>query len=200
MIQRQPGPRAVERWATTLAREDARNVWVVPWLENLGRDITYAFRVIVHRPAFAAAMILVMGVGIGATTGVFGLLDRLVLQSLPGARARPSRLPEESRGTGFHRSRHECLDTSGFDQRIAGTEDRRGRRSTSVEESRSAATNRVGISRSSASSGMQSTRGSRSRRAPSPRNEPSHPGGRSRCRVSTRAQGFPRRTRPRVKG
>jgi hypothetical protein len=28
-------------------------------------------------------MILVMGVGIGATTGVFGLLDRLVLKGLP---------------------------------------------------------------------------------------------------------------------
>ena len=37
----------------------------------------------IHRPGFAAAMIIVMGLGIGATTAVFSLLDNLVLKSLP---------------------------------------------------------------------------------------------------------------------
>ena len=66
-----------------LAREDSRAVWIAPWLENLRRDIAYAFRVVVRQPGFAAAMILVMGLGIGAITGVFGLIDSLVLKSLP---------------------------------------------------------------------------------------------------------------------
>jgi predicted permease len=67
----------------TLAREDARAVWISPWLESVWRDVAYACRLIVHRPGFATAMILVMGLGIGATAGVFRLLDNLVLKSLP---------------------------------------------------------------------------------------------------------------------
>lgn len=67
----------------TLAREDARAVWVWPSLESVWQDVVYASRLIVHRPAFAAAMIVVMGLGIGATAGVFRLIDRLVLKTLP---------------------------------------------------------------------------------------------------------------------
>ena len=67
----------------TLAREDARGVWIWPWLESVWRDVAYACRLIVFRPGFAAAMIVVMGLGIGATAGVFRLLDTLVLKDLP---------------------------------------------------------------------------------------------------------------------
>ncbi len=67
----------------TLAREDARAVWIAPWLENTQRDIAYAFRMLVQRPGFTVAIAMVMGLGIGSTTGVFGLLDALVLESLP---------------------------------------------------------------------------------------------------------------------
>lgn len=67
----------------TLAREDARAVWIAPWLENLQRDIAHALRMLVQRPAFTFAIVLVMGLGIGSTTGVFALLDGLVLKNLP---------------------------------------------------------------------------------------------------------------------
>jgi len=66
-----------------LAREDARGVWVVPWLESVWQDGAYAVRIVRRSPAFAAAMIVVMALGIGATAGVFSLLDALVLKSLP---------------------------------------------------------------------------------------------------------------------
>ena len=66
-----------------LAREDARAAWVAPWLEGLWQDVVYAFRILRRFPAFAVAMILVMALGIGATTAVFGLLDALVLRGLP---------------------------------------------------------------------------------------------------------------------
>jgi predicted permease len=66
-----------------LAREDARDVWIMPWLQSVCQDGDYAVRIVRRSPAFAVAMILVMGVGIGATTGVFSLLDGLVLRSLP---------------------------------------------------------------------------------------------------------------------
>jgi putative ABC transport system permease protein len=67
----------------TLAREDARAVWVPPSIDSVLQDVRYALRMVLRAPGFAAAMIVVMGVGIGATTGVFGILDGLVLRSLP---------------------------------------------------------------------------------------------------------------------
>ena len=66
-----------------LAREDARGVWIVPWLQSVWQDGAYAVRTVRRSPAFAVAMIVVMGLGIGSTTGVFSLLDGLVLRSLP---------------------------------------------------------------------------------------------------------------------
>ena len=71
----------------TLARDDARAIWISPWVESVWRDVAYACRLIVYRPAFAVTMIAVMGLGIGATAGVFRLLDNLVLKSLPVPKA-----------------------------------------------------------------------------------------------------------------
>jgi predicted permease len=67
----------------TLALEDSRQVWLAPWIQSVGQDVGYAFRIIRRSPAFAVSMILVMALGIGATSGVFGLVDALVLRSLP---------------------------------------------------------------------------------------------------------------------
>jgi putative ABC transport system permease protein len=67
----------------TLAREDARAAWVAPWVDSVWQDIAYALRILRRAPGFAAAMIFVMALGIGATTGVFGLVDGVVLRSLP---------------------------------------------------------------------------------------------------------------------
>jgi putative ABC transport system permease protein len=68
---------------TTLAREDVRAMWITPWIDSVRQDVGYAFRVLRRAPAFAATMIAVMGLGIGATTGIFGLVDGIVLKSLP---------------------------------------------------------------------------------------------------------------------
>lgn len=67
----------------TRAREEARGVWIWPWLESVWQDATYALRVLRRAPAFGAAIVFVMSLGIGTTTGVFSLLDGLVLKSLP---------------------------------------------------------------------------------------------------------------------
>ncbi len=74
----------------TLAREDVRGIWLWPWLESVRQDVAYALRTVRRAPGFAAAIITVMALGIGATTGVFSLLDGLVLKSLPVHR--PERL------------------------------------------------------------------------------------------------------------
>ncbi|HET7219905.1 MAG TPA: ABC transporter permease [Vicinamibacterales bacterium] len=68
---------------TTLAREEARAMWVSRWLDGLRQDVAYAWRGLARAPGFAVAMIGVTALGIGASTSVFGLLDALVLRPLP---------------------------------------------------------------------------------------------------------------------
>ena len=67
----------------TLAREDARSVWIWPWLDSVRQDVGYALRGLHRNPGFAAAVILVTSLGIGTATSVFGLVDGLVLKPLP---------------------------------------------------------------------------------------------------------------------
>ena len=59
------------------------------WRSALARDVLYALRGILQRPAFAAVVILTLGLGLGATTAIFALLDAVVL--------RPLAYPNESR-------------------------------------------------------------------------------------------------------
>jgi len=54
-----------------------------PGIESFGQDIRYAIRTFAKNPGFAAAAILTLAIGIGANTAIFGLIDALVLRSLP---------------------------------------------------------------------------------------------------------------------
>ena len=74
----------------TLAREDARAQWIAPWLDSVWQDGMYALRGFRRAPAFTGAFVLVMALGVGATTAVFALVDGLVLRDLPVSR--PDRL------------------------------------------------------------------------------------------------------------
>lgn len=67
----------------TLAREDARGVWLAPWIESVAQDVSYGLRLLRKGPSFAGAMVTVIALGIGATTMIFALLDALVLKDLP---------------------------------------------------------------------------------------------------------------------
>ena len=73
-----------------LAREDARGVWIAPWLESIAQDLGHAVRSLRRQPVFAACAIAIVALGTGAATAVFGLLDHLVVRSLPVHR--PDRL------------------------------------------------------------------------------------------------------------
>ena len=74
----------------TLAREDARAQWIAPWVDSVWQDATYALRMFRRAPAFTGAFVVVMALGVGATTAVFALVDGLVLRDLPVSR--PDRL------------------------------------------------------------------------------------------------------------
>ena len=67
----------------TLAREDARDMWIWPSLERLGQDLRFGARLLKKQPMFAATAILTMAVGIGATTTVFSVVEAELWRPLP---------------------------------------------------------------------------------------------------------------------
>jgi predicted permease len=71
----------------TLIEEHSREVWQWQGIENLLRDVRYALRGFWRNPAFAITVIVTLALGIGATTAVFSVVDRILFRALPYAHA-----------------------------------------------------------------------------------------------------------------
>jgi len=67
----------------TVVKEETRDTWGWTWLENFLRDLRYAARVLARTPAFAIVAILVISLGIGATTSLFTVVRSVLLKPLP---------------------------------------------------------------------------------------------------------------------
>ena len=52
-------------------------------LDDVGRDVRYAFRLLARQRTFAAAIIGTLALGIGANTAIFSIIDGLLLRPLP---------------------------------------------------------------------------------------------------------------------
>ena len=62
------------------AKERVRTYRHGAWLDEIGRDVRYAFRMFVRTPGFTATVVLTLALGIGANTAIFSLIDALMLR------------------------------------------------------------------------------------------------------------------------
>lgn len=64
-------------------KEGCRDARGTRWLEDLLQDVRYAARTFRQRPAFAAVTLLILALGVGATTIMFAVINSVLLRPLP---------------------------------------------------------------------------------------------------------------------
>lgn len=69
-------------------REGCRDVWVWRWGDDLRQDLAAAVRGLRRSPGFAAMVIIIFALAIGANTAIFSVVRAVLLQPLPFAQPR----------------------------------------------------------------------------------------------------------------
>src|SRR3977135_2865625 len=63
--------------------EEARSVWIARWMNDLAQDLRHAFRGMRRDAGFTTFVILIAGLGIGASSTIFGVVNALLVRPLP---------------------------------------------------------------------------------------------------------------------
>jgi putative ABC transport system permease protein len=75
----------IQLGGTEQTRQAYRERATLPWMESLGFDVRYALRGFGRNLIFTITVIVTLALGIGATTAVFSVVDRILFRSLPYA-------------------------------------------------------------------------------------------------------------------
>lgn len=66
-----------------LKSEESRDTWISAWLNDAAQDLRYAFRTFRRDAGFATFAVLIVGLGIGASSTVFSVVNALLIRPLP---------------------------------------------------------------------------------------------------------------------
>ena len=67
----------------TQTSEKARSTWIARWMNDLAQDLRHSFRGMRRDAGFTVFTILIAGLGIGATSTVFSVVNAMLLRPLP---------------------------------------------------------------------------------------------------------------------
>src|SRR5690348_2289056 len=65
----------------TLAREDARGVWIAPWVESVWQDLCYAARSLRRDKNFTLLALSALGASIGLNASLFAVFNGVMLRT-----------------------------------------------------------------------------------------------------------------------
>src|SRR5215831_7066358 len=78
--------RALARFGSpVVSRERSLEAIVAMWVENLGKELLFAWRRLSRSPAFTVAAVLTLALAIGANAAIFAVVYRVILNPLPYA-------------------------------------------------------------------------------------------------------------------